>query len=198
MEKLKDKIRVKVIMLPTESKSIIRKIDEINTLVFDPIMKFGNQHLYFISDREIKDFDYVVLGDGKTIHHMSPTDMVDYLESQSSSTKRIEASTDPSLHLPLIGEAFIQKYVKEQGDIKEVMIEMSTITWGGTVETTPVEIEKVVKMRKDYTVIISPIKDNWTREEVTELMSRAFNMGYNYKGSVTSRVSIDNWIAQNL
>ncbi len=51
------------------------------------------QHVVLISDDEIKEWDYVLLPDNSVIR-MTPTDMADYLDSQSKATKKIAASTE--------------------------------------------------------------------------------------------------------
>ena len=130
----KDKLKCKVIILVCSTTS--------------PIIK-SSINLYFISEREIKARDYVMLPDRKGVKFMNYSDILNYLESESFATKKIEASTDPYLNLPLIPQSFIEKYVEKQGKIDEVMIELCDRLLYDTPHVSG------IKVRPDNTVIVS-------------------------------------------
>ncbi len=80
---------------------------------------------------------------------------------------KIEATTDPSLELPLIPQSFITKFVELQGKIDEVMIDMINIP-----NFKVMEYSYKPKLRSDNTVIVSKVKDTWTRDEVVALIQK--------------------------
>lgn len=205
-----EKLKCKVVMLSTE-KAIK------NGIIYDPrknsvllcyepnypysILK--PQHLYFISDREIKEGDIFLheYEDGKKLIHFcadfSPTNMIRIKESNtylnSVGSYKIEATTNPSLELPLIPQLFVEKYVAEQGNIKEVMIEMTNTHipdgWN----------HEIPKTRKDNTVIVHRVKGSWTREEVAELIKKAVSDTVMACQLTSIRsFTCDEWIEQNL
>ena len=60
-----------------------------------------------------------------------------------------------------------------------------------------------VKTRKDGTVIISPVKDSWTREEVSVLIGKAMsdvliNASARLDDKSIPWITIEGWIEQNL
>ena len=194
-------LKCKVFMLPTEkASSLVRHqqkniIDQI--ILYDDGPRsckhsdgFAQQYLYFTSDREIKEGDYFiefyenfpnrVLKAPKPLHDKTIIKDVDF---------KIEATTDPSLRLPLIPQLFIEVYVEKQGKIDEVMIEMSC---NGLAGGNPMEHLKPTT-RKDNTAIIHKLKDSWTREEVVELIKR------NTERLTNSWLSSDiEWVEKNL
>lgn len=70
---------------------------------------------------------------------------------------RVVASSDVSLNyqntnLPIISHSFVQKYVEKQGDIKEVMIEKTSLKTNAWDD---------ILIRPSGTVILSPVKEQW-------------------------------------
>lgn len=173
-----EKLKCKVVMLPAEKATLncICKLDyeergiviaknqtEVDNFNINR-MYYEPQHLYFTSNREINCI-------------------------------KIEATTDPSLNLRLIPQSFIEKYVEEGGNIKEVMINLidnGCEEWvGDYYNGKPVWFDRIeVETRKDNTVIVSKIKDSWTREEVIALCKAA--------RSTAGEINIDEWFEQNL
>lgn len=160
----------------------LNKIDKSNN-------NWTSQHLYFISDRDIKEGDYFLSDYGSFVLRNCEGGYSEY-PSSLKDNKKIEATSDPSMNISLIPQSFVEKFVESQGEIKEVMIE--TILLHNLRGGEP-EFETVVNTRKDNTVIIHKIKDSWTREEVIELIKR------NTERLTNQWLSNDiEWIEQNL
>ena len=132
------------------------------------------QHLYFVSEREIEVGDWF-LSDGRLSKSFPPMYNVEKcididnewiygningkdLGNNPNFSLKIEATTDPSLNLPLIPQSFIKEYVEEQGEIDEVMIEIEYKA-GGRVESDPMIHNIKLKLRKDNTVIVSKVEE---------------------------------------
>lgn len=114
---------VKVVMLPTDDISDIAKFEslEYDKVGFDPTI-VDTQHLYLVSDEKVNigDWDYNPNGTPKIQKQTNEVtqDVRDY------GWRKIIASTDPSLGLPIIPQNFIQQYVEAQGKIEEVRVEI--------------------------------------------------------------------------
>lgn len=195
-----EKLKCKVVMLPTPEKEVgailsQKRLDDSVVLYTGPhstrntaVLK--NYHLYFISNREIKEGDFGL--------HCLPEKETNYTIVKCTKGnavsiqewwRNIEATTNPSLGLPIIPQSFVEKYVAEQGKIKEVMIEMDNL-----------DIVDFVKTRKDGTVIVHKVKDSWTREEVSNLIKTAV-MACQVSSKLSIRpfrITCDEWIEQNL
>jgi hypothetical protein len=210
---MKTKKTCKVVMLPTDKASHIHKIgNEIgytNKSNNNPFAK--QQHLYLVSDDEIKEGD-CKKGDWyySPIHNQLFQVIHDkqYLEEDY---KKVIATTDSSLKwtddnyiqvidhfhgsLPQIPESFIQAYVKAGGKIDEVQIKVVEHTSGelGQID----KIWHTYKLRPDNTVIIHRTKDKkYSREEVISLLCdfAESEVGSNWQ-EITN---VDKWIEDNL
>lgn len=91
--------------------------------------------------------------------------------------------------IPRISTDFIEAYVKEQGAIKEVLLEVETdiITEPTVIDDNPASkclgIEKKLKLRSNGTCIIHPVKQKmYTRAEVLSIINRS-RLGYQGTGS---------------
>jgi hypothetical protein len=152
----KEKLRVNVIMLPTEKASIGNLMRKDGRICF----------LYLTSNREIKGTGWIIDQRDKMnnfIHEVSHV---------YPKTLRIEATTDLSLNLPPIPQSFIEVFVERSSwkPIKEVMIEMETLSsCDGTEDIT------IPKLCKDGTVIVSRVKDVFTKEEAEALIYKAID-----------------------
>ena len=202
-----------VVMLPTNEKAEIgfltQKGKERGHLVhFDRpmpnILDSENQHLYFLSDEEIKEGDYVIEDIGGVVY--GPIDR----ESIVENPKKIIATTDTSLRLteivkeddsiefpyitslPQPSQSFIQKFVEEYNKgnvITEVLVEYE-------VDDGYMEVKSYLKVNsKDNTITIRKAKDSWSREEVIELLHR--RMEYTFGGDY-DKSTTDKWIEENL
>lgn len=74
------------------------------------------QHLYFTSNEEISTGDNYI-----NIITMQP-DKAGVCWGLNPHLRKVVATTDKSLNLPLIPQSFIEEYVKNKGEIKEVDI----------------------------------------------------------------------------
>lgn len=119
------------------------------------------QHLYLVSDREIKKGDYI----------SDPSEYYSVYKSASNykGTKllKVEATTDKSLNLPLIPQSFIQEWVDKQGKVESVKIKVYQhlrLKDNVNKKAMPIDVYD-----KDNEVIILPIKESWSREEVKQI-----------------------------
>lgn len=80
------------------------------------------QHLYLFSHRDINEGDWII-----NFQNANTPDLYKStgLKGKYNTRKLVEASTDPTLPLPLIPASFIAKWASEQGEIKYVKVE----TW---------------------------------------------------------------------
>lgn len=116
---------VQVVMLPRNTATspneyFLNKVND-EKLEWNNWMKAWSanpQYLYFISNDEIKKGDIYMYVETKHIQVciLSPVDPVN--------AKKIVASTNPSLGLPAIQQSFIEAYVKANGKIEKVSLEM--------------------------------------------------------------------------
>lgn len=157
-------IKSKVVMLPAKSKvngMLVKDISEQDKILSikhnwsHEHEDYIGQHLYVTSDEVIKECDLVLMPDN-TIHKMSPSDMIDYLDSQSKATKKIIATTDKSIGLPEPSKEFLDVYIKAYNEgkkIEEVLIQCN---------------EKGLSLQGrggKRTVTIKKLKDSWSYEE---------------------------------
>ncbi|MCK9273206.1 hypothetical protein M0P65_06700 [Candidatus Gracilibacteria bacterium] len=114
---------------------------------------------------------------------------------------KVIATTDPSLNLPLIHQSFIEEYVEKQGKINELMINLIDVggeEWMGddyTGEPYWNEILKV-EVNKDNEVIIHPVKESWTREEILSFIGKM--QANNIIKSMVLADDFNEWITKNL
>ena len=115
-----NRTRTQVHMLPTEQSLMCKTNDK---LYFYPQENWFTrstdtdpQHLYFTTDEEIKEGDWMMNLNGDTIyqHFGNGGDFEQW--------NKIIATTDPKLELPQPSQAFIKAYC-EQGGIDEVDVE---------------------------------------------------------------------------
>ena len=215
-------IDAKVVMLPTEkatigtimkciqlselhNSSIDKGIGEltlnVNKFVIASNEYWEAQHLYIISDEEIKLDDWYIDDTNKV--RQSVTDDKEYWNSRKD-YKKVIASTDTSLNHSIIvakpysiiaqpSPEFIQAYIKAYNKgkfITEVMVEIYI--------TNETDGDKFLnyKVEKSNCIIIKKQKDSYTREKVHNLMMQAWIYGEaNPNKHYTFR---ENWIEQNL
>lgn len=80
------------------------------------------QHLYLVSDDEIREGDWVYVESIDKDNHIAQSNTANRHGAYETFSKII-ASTDPSLKLPGISQSFLHEYVKAQGRIDEVELE---------------------------------------------------------------------------
>lgn len=200
-----------VVMLPTNEIAIIGFLtqkgkERCHLVHFDTpmpnILDSENQHLYFLSDEEIKEGDWVCKGTEiwqvKSYYGFQPI------------TKKIIATTDKSLKqeifglgetamcsLPQIPQSFIEHFVKEYNKgnvITDVMVEYENIDMDfDPTEQNGIKWQTILKINSDNTIDISMPKDSWSREEVVELLYK--HTEYMLSGK---KDTLDKWIEENL
>jgi len=208
--------KVQVVMLPTNEKANLF-IDK-NQLLYFPDHKRSYvewkdvqyQHLYFLSNEEIKEGDWVYNSISKEIYQFKENH-VDY-------ENKIIATTDSSLkihpmqmntphydYLPEPSQSFLEVYVREYNrghQIKEVQVEyeehleFSDNTQG---RQAIINLEKDwyrLKVNpKDNTITIKRVKESWNREEVIELLDKISDDCFYQEGS---GFDFSKWVEQNL
>ena len=214
--------KIPVVMLPTEKASSLF-LGLTGRLKFDNKQlsthpKIINQHLYFLSDEEIKEGDWVynhILNDVvqiKTSHIQNPINFFTEI-NKLKHAKKIIATTDESLFeqifyhpdgaiiggiesyklLPRPSQSFIERFMEKYNvgtPITHVMVEY--------VNLEPNEQGLILKIAKDNTITIKPVKDSWTRKEhekdlrdLAQLISNKHRFG-------DGVFDVDKWIEQNL
>lgn len=164
-------------------------IAESNKHVEDCItFSYEAQHLYILSDDEIKVDDYMIklgIGVNKALFLEQSAGVFDgYMHHKNSEGndyywkyKKVIASTDPSLNLPSPSKTFIQKYC-DKGGIDEIMVEYVNGVLHG-------EMLKI----KNNTITIKPIPQaTFNRIQVIALLD-------SYK---TSGLSLEEFVENNL
>lgn len=113
-------------------------------------------HLYFLSNEEIKEDDWVI-------------DTVSNIVFKGKNTeycRKIVYASDTSLRLPQIPYSFIKKYIDENGKIEKVWVEILPEEW---------DIEGEVKINEER-ILITPVKSSFTKDD----MIRVAYIGYMY------------------
>lgn len=203
--------KTKVVMLPTEKAVTSFYKRSNNVLIYRPAYyPRQGQHLYFLSDEEIKEGDWYYTSDMRTstygIHKAENKRLADIANEYGAI--KIISSTDKLLGLPRPSDKFIQKYV-ELGGIDEVLVEYTrpSITlrnYSGFASNEEYDKTKplILKVAPDNTITIKSVKNSWNRVEMEALFHR---ITQDLKGEFEDneiRVSIQNfsnkWIEENL
>jgi len=108
------------------------------------------QHLYFISNEEIKEGDWVYHYLNNELYQLFG--IYKLYPVKLEFIKKIVATTDPSLGLPAIQQSFLKKYVTAQGKIDEVELEMEEHPMN---RATFAKNNYILKLTKDNEVIVS-------------------------------------------
>jgi hypothetical protein len=160
------------------------------------------QHLYLTSNREIQAGDWwIAEGVNIPTHCTTPEDLR-MIRTFPERYQKIEATTDPALwydefnkavahwaqvpQVPKIPQSFVEKYAQVQGKIEEVLV--------------VIDLKQSVHTRTDGTVIVHRVKDSWTREEVSHLLTIAMVQMSDWKneGKVTAQLDrlMKDWIKE--
>ena len=120
----------KIIMLPANGKSILHKFGDCLDMNAEKQIWHGEakpiyQHLYILSDEEIKEGDIILTKEyGVWEYRKAPCPLPYW--GNSNGCKKIIATTDSSLNLPSISQSFVKKYIEEYNKgniITDVMVE---------------------------------------------------------------------------
>ena len=219
-----------VVMLPANEKAkigdiVMSKFDDIHILTKNDGKEYAktvtSQHLYILSDEEIKVGDWFVgFADGSIKPFVMQADesTVEINNWQLnkkgySSNKKIIATTDRSLKvfihttmaidmddcyesLPQPSQSFIEKFVDEYNKgnvITEVMVEYESI---GAYANPKYNSDYQLKINSDNTINIINSKERWSREEVVEIFNKMFST--DIIDAYVKKVDFDKWIEENL
>jgi hypothetical protein len=228
--------KAKVVMLPTNQKAglvinpstkKIQYIDFERSSKYYTDVAFVCNHLYILSDDEIKEGDWVIKNGHTTVYRIEKDSRID-------NCKKILASTDKSLSLvctcgatkvvntglcsechlftniPLLpqpSQAFIEKYITEYNKgniITDVMVEYDEWYEEDTSRNyipgkgQPAIKFTQLKVDKNNKITITRIKDSWSRDEVIYLCGKAFFQGKNNYLQNEKAKNFDKWIEENL
>lgn len=168
------KKRVEIVMLPTEKAQIYKENEK---LYFNPTtmhipVKPKPQHLYFISDDEIKDGDWVFNLKENLVEQVKSKEDLDFINEINSFEgiiiKKIIATTNEQLNkdliydgeyfdsefkkgLPRPSKEFLKKYC-ELGGIDKVLVEYDCDH-----SQMPNKVIDILKVAPDNTITIYPI-----------------------------------------
>lgn len=213
-------------MLPTNDLTFIRFNKSLNIIspdISDYGVKVNNyiscQHLYITSDDEIKESDWVYNKVQKTVFKADASFMK-LIGNSLSTNHKIIATTDKSLlssnsiphprggnskqmvgTLPQPSQAFIEKYCKE-GGIDEVLVEYEH---RGHFNIPSEHWDYILKTDLSNNIIISFIKDSYSKEEVVKLFELlTYEMAQKIIGNRQSKypyshsIVPSDWIEKNL
>lgn len=162
----------------------------------------SHQHLYIVSDEEIKEGDAYYNIIRNEIQICENYIEVSSLKHAPEHAKKVIATTDTSLKIvegdilpngsigtvsryPEPSQSFIDKYITEynKGDmITDVMVEYQDFDINYLIESrtgkTSQTLTEPKVNPKDNTVTIKRVKDSWTREEVELLCKNAYIEGF--------------------
>lgn len=218
--------KTRVVMLPAEDSSILYKDGLTGGLVYgteSPEHRHElsiKQHLYFLSDEEIKEGDWV---SHKNCELISKVVAVNTYTTDSVNTEhgdgyqdefsKVIATTDESLGLPKPSQEFLKAYVGA-GGIEWVNVEYQANEFVKDGISRPVVDDGVLKDYKGHwiykpkvnshnEITIHPIKDSWSREETKEIAWKAIIQykiaNKDMKAPFTELPKwFDNWIKENL
>lgn len=162
------------------------------------------QHLYITSNEEIKSGDKCYNSYDSRIweYRDSPCPMPYW--GNKDTLKKIIATADMSLGLPLIPQQFINVFIEQYNKgtvIKEVEVEYRRWTeFSGNHSITPTI--DILMVNSDNTINIKQAKDSWSRKEVIELLHKYesdmtyFGRDSYYKGCFPKVT--DDWANENL
>jgi hypothetical protein len=217
--------KTKVVGLPTDKPTgIFGLIDKegketLHYSIMDKVRTEGKSlskgyHLYYLSDDEIKEGDWVYALDTNTPFPVSKQEMKGITDFPHL-YKKIIATTDRSLgeptykewtkqlstfkSLPEPSQAFIKKYC-EKGGIDEVMVEYEEKFHSPS--AIGMSVDEILKVSSDNTITIKSVKDSWSKIEVENLILQFANdagsddsLLHHYGGIFKDA---KNWIKENL
>lgn len=177
-----------------------------------------SHHIYITSEDEIKDGDWWVKMTNDTIGNYK----LDSINPNKGRYKKIIATTNPNLHItqqngklgqaiisvPQLSLQFIQHYITEYNkgniitDVQVEYVDNGEEDWiGDDHNGEPFWNEKwEVRINPDNTVNIKPIKNNWTKDEVIELLVQCCSEISCEDGELLGKTPIElyNWLNKNV
>ena len=183
--------KAKVVMLPTNEPSKIGNLVTYQKCNLAKVIKEGINpkdstvqfwNLYIISDDEIKENNTHFYNPHSGQLHISGNH-TDYIAINKNGCKKIIATTDVSLGLPQPSQQFIQKYIEEYNEsnvitdvITDVLVEYIP-DFNSCFCTKDIcngnNCPKKLKIdSKDNTITIKKVKDNYTKEELCQILEK--------------------------
>ena len=156
------------------------------------------EEIYITTDEEVKEGDWFLFYRDKW-HIMNELPNGNFRkEAYGKTVCKIIATTDTKLNLPQPAQAFIEKYC-EAGGIDEVLVEYKEkyIEPPSSIHSNRGYFITQPKVNSNNEITISSIKDNWTRGEVTELLSSMSSYTHVHNRVVVGK-ELNNWIKENL
>lgn len=219
--------KCKVVMLPTEKATNSKQIfKHENGLNFNENVLVGGsshpwfkpQHLYILSDEEIKEGDWVCNTFGKIVVQASSV-LVDCINEDilvQQNHKKIIACTDSELKidteifisgqryksLPNPSNSFLKSYCETEG-VDKVLVEYEykvgdqVLTHGNSHITPSLKL----KVQSDNTIIIKLVKETYNTEELISKLWRFNQEALMIAGCATpvlTKDSFDKWVKENL
>jgi hypothetical protein len=172
--------------------------------------KFKAQHLYFLSNEEIKGGDWCVINyefdstrHADKVKSITPKGMFLTTESNyelmANRCKKIISSTNEKLNLPTPSKEWIDQYIKAYNTgnpIEEVMIENENVYKAVKTDISETRTSFVIiKVNEANEITIKSIKDSWNREEVDKILEEY--RVYTWKEGCT-QMELENWKSKNL
>lgn len=213
-----------VVMLSTEDNTALLCIDDNSRKLFKFGPKealWGYQHLYFLSNEEIKEGELFIDLREKTPdkEYIYTAGLGGHAEFANKIGKKIIVTTDISLLksyseqtlndfacLPQPSKEFIQAFIKaynESKPITKVLVEYDVITLNEDWSKRPVVVtnEYKLKVNSSNEITIKKVKDSWTKVELRPIFLKLchdtadyIEKGYDEK----TEFNIDKWIEENL
>jgi hypothetical protein len=179
-------------------------------------------HLYIVTEEEIKEGDWF-LQDNRALKHCgNSVSMIACFKDQfgkihtyhSVIRYKIIATTDPKLKvkvdpkngydfrkdvklLPQPSQSFIKEYC-DKGEIEEVEIEVEQPSFHIDSDIDEEDYNPKIKVNPDNTINIKPIKDSWTREEVSNKLYECLGFFAHKHDIFIDGRDITKWIKENL
>lgn len=212
--------KCKVVMLPTKDQkaAAIWKSKASGRLFTDTISAakgtlYSGNHLYILSDDEIKEGDWVIdnrKGCDNFIHQIS-CKVKGGVKKIIATTDQLEVDRRERLSiLPSPSQSFIERYC-EKGGIDKVMVEYQENVSGGWIPSyndpdnsglaEPAEPDGTFSLKvseKDNTITIRSVKTSWNREEVIGLIEKACDANIKRRRSIHEKILWKEWIEENL
>mgnify|MGYP003328080622 CR=1 FL=1 len=223
--------KCKVVMLPTNEKAELSYYGQIALLENGRLHKavhksplYKLQHLYILSNDEIKEGDWCIMLDSLGNVFSNPQQYTDpKTQHLNKRLRKIIATTDESLKLnkPLFAEknkepewlilpqpsqSFIEKYVEEYNKdnvIIDVMVEyelneeLAIVQIQEGIDRVPTAY--ILKINpKNNTIIIKKVKDSWNKEEIIDLIQSKINDYQKEGASYGILFNLRDWIKENL
>lgn len=177
----------KVVMLPTNKKANIGDFIIINCngkldcgiKSQEPYnMSEDRVHLYILSDDEIEVGDWFYDSTWSK-EHMRPFSCNSADMKCGNQCYKIIATTNPDIDLPSPSMEFVKKYVKLNGSINEVKVKFYERHYNfndricDEYDNNYYETKHILHVNSDsYTISIKKVKNNYTREEVINLLKQ--------------------------